>query len=98
MANKTSVGTQDEYLDKLAKVANLTREEAKKQLFEELEKYYADEVAKLINQAREDYQIRSNEISQEIVLDAMLHGATNYVAEYTVSTVTLPNENVKGSI
>jgi ribonuclease Y len=32
------------------------------------------------------------------VVDAMLHGATNYVAEYTVSTVTLPNENAKGSI
>jgi ribonucrease Y len=98
MASKTSDNAQDEYLDKLAKASHLTRDEAKKQLFDELEKYHADEVAQMINQAREDYQVRANEIFQEIVLDAMLHGATSYVAEYTVSTVTLPNENVKGSI
>lgn len=98
MANKTSDDVREEYLDKLAKAANLTRDEAKKQLFEELQNYHADEVAQLINQAREDFQLRANEISQEIVVDAMLHGATSYVAEYTVSTVTLPNENVKGSI
>jgi ribonucrease Y len=98
MAVKTHDDARDEYLAKLEKTSALTREEAKKLLLEEVEKENADEVAKMINQAREDYLIRASEISQEIVVDAMLHGATSYVAEYTVSSVTLPNENVKGSI
>lgn len=98
MASKSTDETRDEYLDKLAKVAGLTRDEAKKQLFEEIEKHAADEVAKMLNQAQEDYQNRATEIAKDIVTDAMLHGATSYVAEYTVSQVTLPSENVKGSI
>lgn len=98
MASKTNEDAREEYLDKLAKAANLTREEAKKQLFDELEKYYADEVAKLINQAEEDAKIGANEKAQDIILDAALHGATNYVAEYTVSTITLQNDATKGSI
>ncbi len=98
MAVKTHDEARDEYLAKLEKASGLTREEAKQLLLSEVEKDNADEVAKMINQAREDYLIRASEISQEIVVDAMLHGATSYVAEYTVSSVTLPNENVKGSI
>lgn len=98
MAPKTTDDAREDYLNKLAKAANLTREEAKKQLFDELEKYYADEVAKLINQAEEDAKIGANEKAQDIILDAALHGATNYVAEYTVSTITLQNDATKGSI
>jgi ribonucrease Y len=98
MAAKTADENRDDYLIKLEKTASLTRDEAKKLLLEEIEKRNADEIAKMINQAREDYQLRAQEIAQEIVVDAMLHGATNYVAEYTVSTITLPNENTKGSI
>src|SRR3990167_5927477 len=40
----------------------------------------------------------SRELAREIIISSMLHGATDYTAEYTVSTVTLPNEGVKGSI
>jgi len=98
MANKTSDEAREEYIDKLAKAANLTRDEAKKQLFEELEKYYVDEVARQINQAREDAKLGANEAAQEVILDAALHGATNYVAEYTVSTITLQSDSAKGSI
>jgi ribonuclease Y len=37
-------------------------------------------------------------MAREVLLDAMKHGATGYVAEYTVSSVTVPNEDVKGRI
>ncbi|MBI4153401.1 HDIG domain-containing protein, partial [Candidatus Woesebacteria bacterium] len=36
--------------------------------------------------------------AKEILIDAMKHGATSYVAEYTVSSVAAPNEDVKGRI
>jgi ribonuclease Y len=95
----TSVtGLREEYLAKLEKVSGLSKEDARKELHRESEKYFADEIAKSIEDHRQDLQARSDEIAQEMIVSAMLHGATDYTAEYTVSTINLPNENVKGSI
>jgi len=91
------VMTNDD-IKKLEKIANMTSEEAKKVLLEEVQKELTGEIAKKIRQAEEKIKEDANERSQEILLDAMKHGATGYVAEYTVSSVTVPNEDVKGRI
>ncbi len=89
---------QDEYKDRLVKVAKMTVEEAKKALLDEAQKDLTSEIAKKIRQAEEKIKEDAQEKAQEILLDAMKHGATQYVAEYTVSSVTVPNEDVKGRI
>jgi ribonuclease Y len=89
---------REDYLAKLEKISGLTRDQAREQLLEEMRKRLADEQAKMLSQARTDYTNRANQIAQDIIVDAMLHGATEYTAEYTVSTVTLPNEATKGAI
>lgn len=89
---------RDDYLKKLEKAASLTREEAKKLLLEEVEKDIADDLARRINQAREDYTTRAAEIAQDILVEAMAHGSTTYTAEYSVSVITLPSDSAKGSI
>jgi ribonuclease Y len=85
-------------VEKLSKVAGLSKEEAKKELFDQLQSFYSADLAKLIELTRADYQTRADEIAQDIVITSMLHGATNYSAEYTVSTLLLPNDSIKGSI
>ncbi len=89
---------QDEYVQKLEKIANLTKEEAKKALLDEVQKELTSEIAKKIRQSEERIKLEANEKAQEILVDAMKHGATTYTAEYTISTVTIPNEEVKGKI
>lgn len=89
---------KDDYVKKLEKAASLTREEAKKLLLEEVEKDLADDLARRINQAREDYTTRATEIAQDILIEAMAHGSTAYTAEYSVSVITLPSDSAKGSI
>lgn len=89
---------QDEYKEKLAKVAKMTPDEARKALLDEVQKDLTREIAKKIRAAEEKIKEDANEHAQEILLDAMKHGATGYVAEYTVSSVTVPNEDVKGRI
>lgn len=89
---------RDEYIKKLERASNLTREEAKKQLLQELEKEFVAEKAKRIRQMEESIKLEVSEKAREILADAMRHGATGYVAEYTVSAVKLPNEEVKGRI
>jgi ribonuclease Y len=85
-------------IKKLEKIANMTSDEAKKRLLEEVQKELTGEIAKKIRQAEEKIKEDANLKAQEILLDAMKHGATGYVAEYTVSSVTVPNEDVKGRI
>ncbi len=89
---------QDDYKDKLAKIANMTVEEARRALLDEVQRDLTGEIAKKIRQAEEKIKEDAQEKAQEILLDAMKHGATSYVAEYTVSSVTVPNEDVKGRI
>ncbi len=87
-----------ELIDNLAKVAKLTADEAKKMLLDQVQKDLASEIAKKIRSAEEKVKQDAKEKAREILIDAMKHGATSYVAEYTVSTVTVPNEDVKGRI
>ena len=98
MASRINMTAKDEYTEKLAKVAHLTPDEAKKALLEEIQSELTGEIAKKIRAAEEKIKEEAGERAQEILLDAMKHGATGYVAEYTVSSVTVPNEDVKGRI
>ena len=92
------MNTRDEYVDKLAKVAKMTPDEAKRVLLDEIQKDLTGEIAKKIRAAEEKIKEEAHEKSEEILLDAMKHGATAYTAEYTVSSVTVPNEDAKGRI
>lgn len=89
---------EQELRDKLAKAANLTIDEAKKMLLDEVQKDLTAEIAKKIRSTEERIKLEANEKAKEILADAMKQGATSYVAEYTVSSVTVPNEDVKGRI
>src|SRR5581483_4766321 len=87
-----------EYEEKLEKVSGITREEAKKELLSEVEQKEAKEVARIIKEAEEEAKRTAEKKSQEILVDAMRHGAVKYIAEYTVSTVRIENEDIKGRI
>lgn len=85
-------------IEKLEKIAKLTFEEAKKLLLEVTEGRLADEIARKIHEAEEEIKTHAEEKAREILLDVIQHGITDYVAEYTVSTVHLPDEEMKGRI
>jgi ribonucrease Y len=89
---------KDDYLKKLESVSKLTQAEAKKILLDELDKELVSEKAKRIRQMEENLKLDAADLGREILVDAMRHGATNYVAEYTISTVRLPDDEVKGRV
>lgn len=89
---------EEELTSRLEKASNMTRDEAQKILLDEIQKELTSEIAKKIRASEEKVKEGANEKAQEILVDAMKHGATSYVAEYTVSTVTVPDEDVKGRI
>jgi ribonuclease Y len=94
-----SLGKKEKDLQEaLSKAAKLSIEDAKKLLLAEVQKDLTEEIAKKIRAAEDRIKLEANEKAKEILIDSMKHGATSYTAEYTVSTVTVPNEDVKGRI
>jgi len=85
-------------LEKLEQISGMTKDEAKSSLFEGLEKKLVKEMATLIRQKEQEAKIQADEKVREILIDAMKHGATDYVTEYTVSTIQLASEEDKGRI
>ena len=87
-----------EQLEKLEQIGRLTRDEAKTLVLKTIQEKMQAEVAKIIREAQETAHEEAERKSREILVDAMKHGATDYVAEYTVSTVKLTDEEMKGRI
>ncbi len=88
----------DDLVKKLEKTASLTTDEAREQLLTEVKKKSLAQIAKSLKEAEEKAKTDSEELAKEILVDAMRAGATDYVAEFTVSTVSLPDEDTKGRI
>ncbi len=89
---------EEELKERLTKVSKMTPDEAKKILLDEVQKDLTQDIAKKIRASEEKIKLEAQDKAKEILVDAMKHGATSYVAEYSVSTVTVPNEDVKGRI
>ena len=56
------------------------------------------DLAKRLEAAEQEYKLKAAELARDLVIDAMMHGATDYTAEYTVSTIPLASDSIKGSI
>lgn len=85
-------------VEKLGKVSSFTPQEAKKLILGNLEEELKDEVAKRIKEAEEKIKAETQARTKDILVNAMIAGATDWVAEYTVSTVKLESEEIKGRI
>ncbi len=89
---------KEEYKEKLQKLSHMTSDEAREALLAETEKAEAAAVAKLIKEREETAKATADKKAQEVLVEAMRHGAINYVAEFTVSIIKVESEEVKGRI
>src|SRR3989304_4392070 len=89
---------KEKYLKELEKVASLSREDARKILTKELEQEMENEKARRMAEAEEQIKMATEDRARDILVSAMEHAATSYVAEFTVSVVDLPSEEWKGKI
>ncbi len=89
---------RDAILQKLEKAAQMTKDQAKQLLFQSWEEKLKSDIAKKIKQEEEHFKTTIEGKAKELLVDAMRYGATDYVAEFTLSTVQLPSEDYKGRI
>lgn len=89
---------RESMLHKLEKIAQMTKDQAKSFLLQGWEEKLKTDIAKKIKLAEEDVKRQTDEKAKQILVDAMRYGTTDYVAEFTLSVINLPNEDYKGRI
>ena len=85
-------------MGELQRISGLSKEEAAKQLLEELEKQLTTEKALLIKEAEGKAKEEANKNAKEILSYAIQKCAADHTSETTVSIVNLPNDDMKGRI
>jgi ribonuclease Y len=83
---------------RLQEVAGLTAEEAKLRLFADIEAQTRHEAAKVMRLIETEAREMADRKAKEVLATAIQRYAGDYVAEQTVTTVTLPSEDMKGRI
>ncbi len=84
--------------ERLEKVAGMTSEEAKQHLVKTMEDAARHEAAVGIRKIEEETRRTADNKAREIIAYAVQRYAGDFVAENTVSVVTLPNDEMKGRI
>lgn len=82
----------------LEKIAAMTTDEAKNSLLAEVERESRQDMARVMREIEDEAKESANEKARELVVMAIQRIASDQVAEVTVSTVSLPSEEMKGRI
>jgi ribonuclease Y len=89
---------KQELLKKFEKLSQLTSEEAREFVINFWEQKLKGHIAQRIKESEEEVKKTVDEKAKEILVESMRYGATDYVVEYTLSTLDLPSDDYKGRI
>lgn len=92
------VKLKEEQAKKLEQVAHLTREEAKKQLMQEVEANVGDELADRVRKLQREGEGAFEQKARELLSTVMQRYAGSHAAETTSTVIPIPNEEMKGRI
>ncbi|MEW6679413.1 MAG: ribonuclease Y [bacterium] len=85
-------------LKKLEEISNMKIDEVKKMLIAEVEQEARYESAKIIKKVEEEAKEEAERKACEILAESIGRLASSYVAENTISTVSLSSEEMKGRV
>jgi ribonucrease Y len=89
---------EQQRLAELTRVAEMSREEAKKLLLEAVEKDTRDDMARKIRQVEAEAKEEAEKRARELITLAVQRVASDQVSEISVSSVELPSDEMKGRI
>lgn len=88
----------DQQLVELERVANMSQADAKVELMEAVEKKTEAEIATYLRDKQEEAEAEASSVARNIISLAIHRYSQEETIERTVSTVTLPSEEMKGRI
>ncbi len=89
---------REQQLQKLEKVANLSQEEAQKVLLENVEKRYKDVLYERMQKMERVGEEELEQKAKNLISLVLQRCASSHAAETTTTTVTLPNDEMKGRV
>ena len=87
-----------EQMNKISDIAKLTKEEAKEQLFSNVEKEYQKDMVIFIEKLKTIKKEEADKEASMIIAQALPRVVVNSVDEFTVRSIDLPNEDIKGKL
>ena len=87
-----------EALKNLEKIAGMNKEKAEAELFANLEKEYQKEILEKMRKLESEGEDRLEKRAKEILATSIQKYALSQAQEITTSTISLPNEEIKGRI
>ena len=89
---------KEEQLEKLEKIAKLSREEAKKVLLENTEEIIKDELAERVRRLEQQSSEELEQKAKDLLTSVIQRCASSHTAGTTTTVVTLPSDEMKGRI
>lgn len=91
-------GLYTEQMEKLQQISHMTTDEAKQILLAEVEKESRADMARIVRQIESEARQEGDKRARELITESIQRIASDQVAQVTTSTVSLPNEEMKGRI
>jgi ribonuclease Y len=88
----------EDQLKRLEEIAQMSTEDARKELFVLAEKEARGDMARIIRQIEAEAREEGEKRARKLIADAIQRVASEHVAEVTRAVVTLPSEEMKGRI
>ncbi len=106
LAKQTSLQEKEEKMDKLLKeevaqlekISGLNKEKAQTKIMEIVEKNMALEITDYIKNEESKAKLTANEKAKQLIVSSMERYSDDVVGEQTVSTIELPNDDMKGRL
>lgn len=84
--------------DSLERIAKMTKDDAKKVLFDLIEKEGKEELVKKIKEVDIYVKESADDEARKVIISAMQRVAAETASESTISTINIPNDELKGRI
>jgi ribonucrease Y len=92
------LGEEDRWQQELERLAGISREEAKTLIMQSLESEARQDVQILINKIEQEAQATAEKRARDIIVTTIQRIATDVSSDVTVTSVSLPNDEMKGRI
>lgn len=89
---------QSKWVSELERISGISSEQAKSMLMRELEDKAKQDAQLLINKIEEEAKLNANKKAKEILVTSIQRIASEVTSDITTTSVSLPNEEMKGRI
>ena len=84
--------------EKLEQISNLTRQEARQILLEQVEEETRNDMSRIVREIESEAREEGERKARKLIADAIQRVASDHVDEVSSSTVALPSDDMKGRI